>query len=117
MYKRQRLLITISFSFSIRYIIRTGLLEKIKAFAEPVIILTWKQQDLIDELTAKAYEVYVLPEIHQGVEYNNIRRKINYWFTQFRLGSLKKNQERYLSQYLPLTTKLLKQAVKRYNNI
>ena len=115
MHQRPRLLITISFSFSIRYIIRTGLLEKIKAFAEPVIILTWQQQDLIDELTAKAYEVHVLPDIKQGVDYCNIRRKINYWFTQFRLGGYKRIQERYLQQYLPLKTKTLRRAVKLYN--
>ncbi len=110
-----RLLVTISFSFSIRYIVRTGLLEKIRAFADPVIILTWEQTDLIEELTKKGYEVHIMPAVKQGAKYNNVRRKINYWFAQFRLGNYKRNQERYLSLYLPPRTKLLKWIVKQYN--
>jgi hypothetical protein len=112
---KNRLLITLSFSFSIRYIIRTGLLEKISAFTDPIIVLTWEQTDLIEELTKKGYEVHILPAVKQGVEYNNIRRKINYWFAQFRLGNYKKIQERYLSLYLPLRNKFLKWIVKQYN--
>jgi hypothetical protein len=115
MNSKVKLLITLSFSFSIRYIIRTGLLEKIKAFADPVIILTWEQTDLIEELTRKGYEVHILPAVEHGVEYNNIRRKINYWFDQFRLRNYRKIQEKYLSLYLPLRVKFLKWIVKQYN--
>jgi hypothetical protein len=115
MNRKTRLLVTLSFSFSIRYIIRTGLLENIRVFADPVIVITWEQIDLIEELTKKGYEVHILPAVKQGNEYNNIRRKINYWFAQFRLGNYKEIQERYLSNYLPLRTKFLKWIVKQYN--
>ena len=57
---KPRILITISFSFSIRYIIRTGLLQSIQEFAEPVIVLTWNEADLIKELKEKNIEVICL---------------------------------------------------------
>ncbi|HMZ45211.1 MAG TPA: CDP-glycerol glycerophosphotransferase family protein [Chitinophagaceae bacterium] len=114
--QKKRLLITISFSFSIRYIVRTGLLEKIKAFAEPVIVLTWNEEDLIKELRNKGYEVYILPELIRGTAYKDIRKKIDYWFVHFRLKSpTKKNQDKFLKQYNSFKQNFIAQSRKLYN--
>src|SRR3954447_9572592 len=97
---KPRLLITISFSFSIRYIIRTGLLQCLQTFAEPVIVLTWNEPALISELKEKGIEVHVLEEPQRDQAYVDIRRKIDFWFNHFKLrGRYKKNQQNYLDQY------------------
>jgi hypothetical protein len=98
----KRILITISFSFSIRYIVRTGLLERIKQYATPVVVLTWHQPDLIGELQAANIEVHVLPPTGEQPEYENTRRKINYWFNHLRVPYASKSiQEQYLRLYYP----------------
>lgn len=98
--RKKRVLVTISFSFSIRYIVRTGLLEKMRLFCEPVILITWNQEDLIGELKHKGYEVHLLIPEQQTEQYLNIRRKIDYWFNHFRLKSPSQNiQKSFLSQY------------------
>src|ERR1043166_918080 len=105
MNKKQRLLIPISFSFSIRYIYRTGLLHKLRAFVTPVVVITWNQEDLIDELKQDGFEVHVIPESSRDAIYMNVRTKIDYWFRGFQLQSqAKKIQTKYLDQFVPLKT-------------
>ena len=58
---KKRILVTISFSFSIRYLIRTGLIKQLQSFADPVIGITWEQEDLIQELRQQGFEVHILP--------------------------------------------------------
>lgn len=112
----KRILVTISFSFSIRYIVRTGFLEKLRQFAEPIIIMTWQQDDLIGELKAKGFEVHVLPETNRSKIYVNHRRKIDYWFNTFRLKSpTRKIQVKFLEQYAPKSNLLLKFLSESYN--
>jgi hypothetical protein len=96
----KRVLVTISFSFSIRYIVRTGLLEKLRFFCIPVVAITWKQQDLIEELQAMGFEVHLVPEAKTSPAYRDIRRKIDICFDEYMLRSQsKKIQARYLNQY------------------
>lgn len=114
--QKKRILITISFSFSIRYIVRTGLLQCIQEFAEPVIVLTWNEADLIKELKEKNIEVHVLEEPERDQEYVDIRRKIDFWFDHFKLkGRYKKNQQNYLDQYLPFKSKFIRNIRKWFN--
>ncbi len=97
---KKRVLVIISFSFSIRYIIRTGLLEEMKLFCEPVIVFTWNQEDIINELKNKGFEVHLILPEKQTENYLNIRRKIDYWFNYFQLKSPSQNiQKKFLSQY------------------
>ena len=114
--KRQRVLVTISISFSIRYLIRTGLLKKMKDFCEPVVALAWNQEDLISELRQEGFEVHIIPEPKKAVAYSNTRRKIDIWFDHFCLNSVsKKIQQDYLEQYLPFKSRLLRKAREGYN--
>jgi hypothetical protein len=113
---KPRLLITISFSFSIRYIVRTGLLQCLQSFAEPVIVLTWNERALIEELKEKGIEVHVLEEPEREQDYVDIRRKIDFWFDHFKLrGRYKKNQQNYLDQYLPFKNRFTRKLRKWFN--
>jgi len=113
---KKRLIVTISYSFSIRYIVRSGMLDALKNFCEPVVIITWQQDDLIEELKAKGIEVHVITEPIQTQVYKEIRRKIDIWFDHFKLkGQYKKNQRNYLDQYIPLRSRLIRNTSKWWN--
>ncbi len=112
----KRVIVPISFSFSIRYIVRTGFLEELRKFAEPVVILTWNQEDLIEELKHKGFEVHVLPEVKQGIWYKNARRKLDYWFAHFQIKSPTRHiQETFLKQYQAKSKKRINILTKWYN--
>lgn len=113
---KPRLLIVISYSFSIRYIIRSGLLQTIQSFATPVVIVTWQQHDLLAELAAAGIEVHVAEPPVLDVAYYNVRRKINYWFQHFRLRYPSRTiQEKYLDLYRPAKQRYLKKCIALFN--
>jgi len=114
----RRLLITISFSFSIRYIYRTGLLHKLREFCKPVIALTWNEEDLINELQQNGFEVHIIPESSSGNTYAHVRRRINLWFDHFLLKTPSpKIEQTYLDQFIPFKKKIIRKASKWYNII
>ncbi len=114
---KKRILITISFSFSIRYLYRTGLLHKIREFATPVIAITWDEPELLSEMKAEGFEVYVIPESRKDGVYSNVRTKIDYWFNEFVLNSKsKKIQRKYLDQYVPKKIRINKILREKYNH-
>ncbi len=113
---KKRILVIISFSFSIRYIYRTGFLRKLRTFANPVIGITWNQEDLIKELLAEGFEVHIIPESIKSSNYNNVRKKIDFWFNHFRLKTpSKKIQDTWLDSLSKNNNSLLKKARKLYN--
>ncbi len=114
--QKKRIAVTISFSFSIRYLVRTGMLEKMKAFCEPVICIFWNQEDLINELRVKGFEVHLLPETQRSSAYSDIRIKIDYWFKFFQLKSPTKNVEpRYIEKFKS-KKKVIIQRLREYYN-
>ncbi len=116
--RKKRILVTISFSFSIRYLYRSGLLHKLRDFAEPVIALTWYQEDLVEELKREGFEVHLLPESRWAKEYQDVRNKIDIWFNKFQSKTPSKAiQKKYLKQFTPFKTRLLKSARERYNSL
>ncbi|MBX3286656.1 MAG: hypothetical protein KF703_15005 [Actinobacteria bacterium] len=52
----------ITILFSVRYVVRTGLLERLARSCEPVLALSWDDPDLVEELGAAGVEVVRLPE-------------------------------------------------------
>jgi hypothetical protein len=113
---KKRLLVTISFSFSIRYLYRTGLLHKLREFSEPVIAITWNEQDLVQEMQADGFEVHVIPASSKDALYANVRTKIDYWFDAFALkSSSKKMQKKYLAQYVSQKDRLKRKVRTNYN--
>ena len=116
--KKKRILIPISFSFSIRYLYRTGMLHKIRDFATPVIVITWNETDLIDEMRIDGFEVHVIPESKKDEPYSNVRTKIDYWFNEFVLTSTsKKVQKKYLDQFVPTKVRTQKKLREKYNQL
>ncbi|MDE3237067.1 MAG: hypothetical protein KGO81_14030 [Bacteroidota bacterium] len=113
---KKRVAVTISFSFSIRYLVRTGMLEMMRSFAEPVICIFWDQEDLIEELRSKGFEVYIIPESHRGKLYSNIRIKLDYWFRFYRLKSpTRKTEPRYIEKFQPRKKVILNRVREYYN--
>lgn len=113
---KKRLLVIISYSFSIRYIIRTGLLQHLKEFCVPVIVITWPETTLMNELKHAGFEVYVVPENRRGVAYSNVRRKVDIWFNHFRLKSPSpKIEQHYLDVFRTTKSRLLRKFREYYN--
>ncbi len=77
---KPRLLMPMSIQFSVRYILRTGLLNRIREVAEPVILLGWRDQDLERELEELGIEVHPLTEVKFSPDYDRIRSWINLWY-------------------------------------
>lgn len=112
---RKRLLVTISISFSIRYLYRTGMLHQLQNFADVVIAITWNEEALINELRADGFEVHLVPESKKGVVYETARKRIDYWFTFFRLKNSRRVQEQYLNQFNSIKTILLNKVRRKLN--
>ncbi len=113
---KKRVLVTISYSFSVRYIYRTGLLSMMKDFCEPVIAITWDQEDLINELKQDGLEVIIIPESSRGTAYSGLRTKIDLWFSHFRLKSQSKGiQQKYLNQFIPKRKRIRRKVIKWFN--
>lgn len=74
---KPRLLIPFSMQFSVRYILRTGLLERIREYAQPVVVLGWSDHELEGELREAGAEVHFLKEARLGKEYQRVRSWIN----------------------------------------
>jgi hypothetical protein len=77
---KPRLLIPMSVQFSVRYLLRTGLLQRMTAFAQPVVLLAWKDEDLRAELEEVGAEVYTLIEARRSKSYQRVRSLINIWY-------------------------------------
>jgi hypothetical protein len=115
---KKRLLVTISYSFSIRYIYRSELLKELSDFCTPVVCLTWNQSDLISELQEAGFEVTVSPENKRGLEYSAVRSKIDTWFKYFRLKSpSKKIQAEYIASITPFKKRLIPKFRELYNHL
>lgn len=78
---KPRLLIPISLQFSIRYLLRTGLIDRLRPFCDPVFLLAWKDEPLEREL-ADVGEVHPLVKSQWGAEYERSRAPVNAAFVQ-----------------------------------
>jgi hypothetical protein len=81
-----RLLIPVTMQFSVRYLLRTGLLARLTEFTQPVIALGWDDAALTREFELAGAEVYRLPEAQRGPAYARVREQLNVWHQQ-RLAS------------------------------
>lgn len=77
--KKPRVLIPITIQFSVRYLIRTGLLRLIQAYADPVVVLGWQDDGLTSELIAMGIEVFQNPGKQTGLAYSRVRNMIDLW--------------------------------------
>ena len=75
---KPRIIVPISLQFSIRYLLRTGLLERMNAFCDPVILLAWKDPVLERELSSVG-EVHSMAPSQWGGNYERARGVLNSW--------------------------------------
>jgi len=79
----RRILIPIVGKGSIVHLIRSGIIEQMRLFCNPVIGFTWRQEDLMQELISKGFEVHLLPSYTVSEDYKQLRRKIDQWYFKF----------------------------------
>ena len=75
---KPRVIVPISLQFSVRYLLRTGLLERMNSFCDPVILLAWSDPGLERELATVA-EVHPMTRTQWGSHYERARGVINEW--------------------------------------
>jgi hypothetical protein len=66
-----------SIQFSVRYILRTGLLDRLRDLVEPVVLLAWHDDELESELRNSGVEAHRLIERQMGKRYDRIRSWMN----------------------------------------
>lgn len=113
--QKPRLLITITFSFSVRYLVRTGMINALKRFCKPVVGLYWNEEGLVKMLQENDIEVVTIPAVYRGVRYNDCRKKINYLFFNRFLKRNSKIINAYMESQLPFSKKMLIRVRRTYN--
>lgn len=74
---RPRVAVPIVVQFSTRYVFRSGLLERMLDYAQPVIYLGWEDPALQNELEAAGAEVFPLPKTERGTAYTRVKRQLD----------------------------------------
>lgn len=75
-----KILIPISFNFQIRFIVRTGLLNRLSKFCTPVILLFWNQEDLVDELKSLGFECFFIYIQPPDSKYKFLKDKVDFYY-------------------------------------
>lgn len=83
---RPRVLVPITIHFAVRYVVRTGLLARMKAFCDPVLALSWDDDDLVADLRTEGVEVVRLPDAQVDASVHALVRTLDAGFTR-RLAS------------------------------
>ncbi len=110
---KNNFLVPVSFNFQIRYLIRSGLLEKLKAFCNPIIILFWKQEDLIKELHDSGFEVIYFPLELPNDKYIKLRESIDNFYKK----KIVKSPSLHIKKYRNWQRKSLKGKLKHLINL
>jgi hypothetical protein len=74
---KPRVVIPIVIQFSLRYVLRTGLLKMMCEYCQPLILLGWRDESLTDELQECGAEVQELPQAAYGQEYTRIKKQLD----------------------------------------
>ncbi|MEO6550707.1 MAG: CDP-glycerol glycerophosphotransferase family protein [Ferruginibacter sp.] len=78
MIRKKRVLIPITILFSVRYILRSKVIESLQQFVEPVLLLNWQEEELEKELNAKGVEFHYFPEAEFGRYFDYITKVNGY---------------------------------------
>jgi hypothetical protein len=84
---KPKVIIPISIQFSVRYLVRTGFLDAICQYCEPVILLFFDDGDLEKDLIERGIRYINLNEVHLSAKHRHIRNKINFWWQKKYLRS------------------------------
>jgi len=80
--RRTRLGIPVTYQFSVRYLLHTGLLQRLGEAVQPVVLLSWSDDELRAQLEAAGAEVRPLPDGQMGGLYLRHRRVLDLMFQQ-----------------------------------
>ena len=105
---KPRLLIPVSLQFTVRYLLRSGLLSLLSEFAQPVILLSWKDEALEKELRREGYEVSRLMKAQWGAGYERARTVVNLWHQGLMNSPSRHIRERRINLDRPLSLRLRK---------
>src|SRR3569623_137588 len=82
---KPRLLVPLTIQFSVRYLLRTGLLARLAEETTPVVLLGWNDAELRGEIERAGAEVHDIPSTRYGADYIAAPRLIDTWhFTRLR---------------------------------
>jgi len=70
-------LVAITYGFSVRYLLSTGVLDELAAVCTPVVALGWDDPDLTEELVSRGIEVARLPDAELDHGYRMFRRRMS----------------------------------------
>lgn len=73
----RRMLVPLTYGFSVRYAVPTGLLEQLSTVCTPVVGLGWDDLELTAELHAAGLEVVRLPDAVMSHSYRNHARRLD----------------------------------------
>lgn len=75
---KPRLLIPVFTHFSVRYILRTGMLDAFTDFVHPLIALSWEDPELGKELKQRGAEILQVPNFTFSNDFKNARELVNF---------------------------------------
>lgn len=81
---KPRLLIPVFTHFSVRYILRTGMLAALAEFTQPLIALSWEDAGLEDEFGKLGSEIYQVPNFTFSPRFKETRELVNFWHKRYR---------------------------------
>jgi len=88
----------------------------LKLFCDPVVGITWNEENLIEELRKDGFEVHLVPENKRNPAYNDVRKKLDIWFDRFCVKSdSRKIQQAYLDQFISFKQKFIRNIRQWYN--
>ena len=73
-----KIVIPLSIQFSVRYLIRTGLINSLREVSEPILLLSWNDVELQDELRSNGYQFYFLPQAKMSPNLERLRKQIQH---------------------------------------
>ena len=100
---KPRLFIPVIQHFGVRYVLRTGMLEKLSEFVDPVIGVSWHDLALENDYKKAGAEVVEIPPFEYGREFSRIKDRVNNWHREFRKTPTTKLKAR--SEFQKLNTK------------
>lgn len=78
---KRRILIPINGQGTVVHIIRSGMLDEIAKYMQPVLMLYWQDPSFEKEMRSCGYEVYALEIYGFSPQYYRLYNRINTWYT------------------------------------
>ena len=76
---KPRVVVPVSVQFSVRYLLRTGLIGRLAEFADVVALIEWDDPELSREFGDAGVEVRRLPAPRFGARYERVRSDLKAW--------------------------------------